>query len=255
MILARDLHPEFPVISARCRELLDGVVDSLTRASLEVPAGDFAAERGKIYRLTDGVLTVHRHGKAVWYLEESDLVGLDLQFWSWDARLTCEATVRCEVYDMEDLFTHLGASSERMRRWTEFLALQSSLMQSALSVALRDEVETQPRIRAVKAGEVIIAQGARAEEVYTLIEGRADVLADGIKVGEVLRDEIFGTLAAFSGGPRTASVVATENSLILSLPRSEFAMLVESRPKLVVKLIEDLARAITALNSRVAQKL
>jgi CRP-like cAMP-binding protein len=138
--------------------------------------------------------------------------------------------------------------------WTEYLALQTSLAHSVLSVVLRDEIETVPTIRAVQAGETIIKQGQPADTVYTLIEGKAEVLVDGVKVGEVLRDEIFGALAAFNGGARTASVITTENSLVVSLPLGEFSMLVESRPRLVVKLIQDLARAISALNSRVVDK-
>lgn len=254
MLVTRDLHPEFAVISARCREVLAGLLAGLPSVTREFAAGEFTLERGKVYRLTDGVFTVRRHGKAVWYLEESDLVGLDLHFWSWDVQVSSESSGICLEFDLNTLLESIAGSPERVMRWTEFLALHGSLLQSALSVVVRDEIETQPRIRAVKAGEVIIAQGAPATEVYTLIEGRADVLVDGVKVGEVLRDEIFGALSAFHGGPRLASVVATESCLILSLPREEFSMLVESRPKLVVKLVEDLARAMAALNATLVRK-
>src|SRR5690625_7337213 len=72
------------------------------------------------------------------------------------------------------------------------------------------------------AGETIIAQGAEADRVFTLLEGKAEALRDGVKVGEVHADEIFGALAVFTRQRRMASVVAISDCTVLAVPKDEF---------------------------------
>lgn len=258
MYASRDVHPEFRVMDERSRALLDLLLADIPGSEVTFGAGpNILADRppeGKFYRLREGVLAVTRHEAVMWYLEVGDVFGLDRGYWPWDGRLSSEFGVMCVEYESEALFDAVAASPERIRWWTEYLGLQALMSQSLLAVALKDEIETAPTVRTYRAGETIIRQGDPAGDVYTLAEGHADVIVDGTKVGEILRDEIFGVFAALGGGTRTASVLASENSLVLSLPREQFAQLIQSRPRLVVKFIEDVARATAAVNARLVER-
>jgi CRP-like cAMP-binding protein len=112
-----------------------------------------------------------------------------------------------------------------------------------------------PEVRYFEAGETMIQQGGTNDEVYTLIEGSAEALVDGVKVGDIKSDEIFGAIAAIAGVPRTASVVATSRCMAISLPKGDFLHLLKSRPSTVLRLIQDMARALASANDRVVGRM
>ncbi len=101
------------------------------------------------------------------------------------------------------------------------------------------------------AGEIIINQGDAADLVYTLIEGSADALCDGIKVGEIHQNEIFGALAVFTRQPRIASVIARTDCTVMMVNKDDFIQLIFEQPQISVGLIEEMAAKINELNSQI----
>lgn len=99
-------------------------------------------------------------------------------------------------------------------------------------------------------GETIINQGDEADLVYTLIEGSADAVCDGIKVGEIHQNEIFGALAVFTRQPRIASVVASSDCTVMTVGKEDFIRLIYEQPQLSVGLIEEMAAKINNLNNQ-----
>lgn len=100
------------------------------------------------------------------------------------------------------------------------------------------------------AGETIIAQGDTADLVYTLIEGSADALCDGVKVGEIHQNEIFGALAVFTRQKRIASVVAKTDCTVMMVNKDDFVQLIYEQPHLSIGLIEEMAAKINELNNQ-----
>src|SRR5690606_4208817 len=101
-----------------------------------------------------------------------------------------------------------------------------------------------------RSGETIIQQGTMADRVYTLLEGTADALCDGVKVGEIHADEIFGALAVFTRQERIASVVASRDCTVLAVRKEEFIDLIDHQPQICVSLIEEMAAKINQLNTQ-----
>lgn len=100
------------------------------------------------------------------------------------------------------------------------------------------------------AGETIITQGEDADLVFTLIEGHADALCDGVKVGEIHQNEIFGALAVFTRQPRIASVVARTECTAMMVNKDDFIQLIYDQPQIAVGLIEEMAAKINELNNQ-----
>lgn len=100
------------------------------------------------------------------------------------------------------------------------------------------------------AGETIIHQGDAADLVYTLIEGSADAVRDGIKVGDIHQNEIFGALAVFTRQTRIASVVATSDCTVMMVNKNDFIQLIFQQPQISVGLIEEMAAKINELNNQ-----
>ncbi len=100
-------------------------------------------------------------------------------------------------------------------------------------------------------GEIIIRQGDAADLVYTLIDGKADAICDGVKVGDIHQNEIFGALAVFTRQPRIASVVACTDCTVMMVNKDDFIQLMFEQPQISVGLIEEMAAKINELNSQI----
>src|SRR5437763_11092358 len=97
----------------------------------------------------------------------------------------------------------------------------------------------------------MIRQGARSDEVFVIISGRAKVLQelDGSGhaeriLGELGPHEIVGEMTVLTGLPRSATVVADEPLRSLQISAPEFLRLVQTAPGLAGPLAQSLARRI-----------
>jgi len=90
-------------------------------------------------------------------------------------------------------------------------------------------------LRVFKANEVIIQEGQLGGSMYAIVEGSVEVVRKLENGGErtiafMGEGDLFGELAMLSEGPRLASVRATEQTMVLELPRSRVEQLVLEHP-------------------------
>ncbi len=83
----------------------------------------------------------------------------------------------------------------------------------------------------VSRGEVVVNQGQTGERFFVIDEGRVEVLIDGAPVRVEGPGEFFGEIALLHAVPRTATVRALEDSLLLALDRDEFVATVTGNPR------------------------
>lgn len=107
----------------------------------------------------------------------------------------------------------------------------------ALVEALRDlsaehlaELERLLITQAVSRGEVLIHQGDAADALCLVASGRFAVNVDGRRIAEVGSGSPIGEIGFFADGIRTATVTALRDSIVLKLPKSEFAAFAERHP-------------------------
>ena len=249
----------FDQVNGQCREVLKEILHkvSLKPEEVSVQAGtDFMADEsfaGSFYVLKEGNLSFHYEGKALYFVEEGDLIGTEHYFCGLGGSLTCEFAVVLNRYPAETFLQQIEKKSALNRKWMSYLTYRTLINTILLSAVVKEEEGNLPDIRYYDAGDVIIQEGAEATEVFTLIEGGADVTVKGTKVGQIQQDEIFGVLGALGNTPRVATVTANERTMVMVLNRDNFANLIESRPSTVVKMVEDMAKKIVALNERVLE--
>lgn len=89
--------------------------------------------------------------------------------------------------------------------------------------------EIMPRLEWVLlgGGEVLLEQGSAEDSLYFVLSGRLRAVAtgpDGARtvLGEVARGETVGEMAFFTGEPRTATVVAVRETVLVRFPREAF---------------------------------
>jgi hypothetical protein len=207
----------------------------------------------RLLRLVEGRVDYHLHGKLVMHFEAGDLLGLARALNLPQGQFSCSQPVELLAYERDALVEQANNDLKYLRNWTHYLVCSSSYFEQAMSQELRGEFQPSAGFLHFHSGETIIRQGDTADRVYTLLEGSADAVCDGVTVGQIHANEIFGALAVFTRQPRMASVVATSDCTLLAVRKEEFITLIEHQPQICMGLIEEMAAKINQLNGQLLQ--
>jgi CRP-like cAMP-binding protein len=97
-------------------------------------------------------------------------------------------------------------------------------------------------------GRIIVEVGQPGNSFYVIVDGTALVYPRKLPTGRprarLHTGDFFGELALLDGGPRTATVVADANLVVLRLSRSSFHKVVTTEPSVAEKIMAGLAGRI-----------
>jgi CRP-like cAMP-binding protein len=85
------------------------------------------------------------------------------------------------------------------------------------------------RDRQLKAGEILFEAGDAGDALYIIAHGKVEVLTDGLRGGAIAvlgAGHAFGEMSLLSGGPRTATIRAVEDTELLQIGKHDFDQLV-----------------------------
>lgn len=209
----------------------------------------------RIYRVDEGLVTVVYDKRPLFTLEAGELLLPDagLQASASSAILNYEAgegAVLACFDTIQFMHTVLG-EREVARAWTKLLLTQHAMMLRLVASLTDKETQATPGFQYFSPGDVIIHQGDRADYVFSLFEGEAEVLVDGVVVGHINEGEIIGALAVLTDQPRSATVRAKVRCAVVKVAKDQFAMLIRSNPSMIHSLLVDMARHIMRLNKQV----
>ena len=211
-------------------------------------------DKDQLFLVHDGMVYYNHLGQNLIGLDEGDLVGLPAVFGLPTPKLRADEYVELIPINRDALLKHVYSDPRRMHYWSHYLITQNALMLDQLAIHAQAHNTPHTGFQNVQPGDVIIQQGDIAEHVYTIINGEADVFVDGVKVGEIGEEEVFGAMAVFTGEARSATVIARTPCTIMAVPQADFILLIEAQPKAAVGLIENLARRIMMMNQQVLNK-
>jgi CRP-like cAMP-binding protein len=111
------------------------------------------------------------------------------------------------------------------------------------------EVSKHIRYRRFSKREFVVRKGESGTSLLMLISGRLQVIAlseDGREIGLdfVEPNDYFGELSIIDGGPRSASVVATTESVVGFLPKEHAQWLFYHNPTVIESLLRRLCNTI-----------
>jgi CRP/FNR family transcriptional regulator, cyclic AMP receptor protein len=115
------------------------------------------------------------------------------------------------------------------------------------------ELYRRMSIKRWHAGAIVVGQNEPGDSVYVLIHGSARVVLFGETGREmtlsVLRPgDFFGEMSLFDGKPRSANVVAGEDSVFLMLDREAFMHHLAACPRTSLRLLSEMADRLRKAN-------
>lgn len=121
--------------------------------------------------------------------------------------------------------------------------LFSRLSKKQLEAILKSATE-----KAFDAGEKILQEGESGVGFYQILEGSAQVIRGDVELAKLGPGDFFGELAVLDGEPRTADVVALEDTTCLILTRWVMKSIILAHPDVALGMLEELARRLRESN-------
>ncbi|SLN30647.1 Crp/Fnr family transcriptional regulator [Ruegeria meonggei] len=113
---------------------------------------------------------------------------------------------------------------------------------SEASDRLKAMLSAQAKEITLKRGETLFEQGDEGDALYAILEGTLEVsflAMSGRKLSLTLMrpGEVFGEIALFDSGPRTATIAAAEPSRVLRVRQGDVMNQIRQHPDLAVDMI------------------
>ena len=116
-----------------------------------------------------------------------------------------------------------------------------------------DRIMAQLEIVNLKSGEILFREGDAGENMYIVVSGNLEILmAPGtdneLILNRVLEGEYIGEMSLVTGAPRTASVRAHGDVVLLSMSRIQLMELLQSHPQLASTMVNVLSHRLDNTN-------
>jgi CRP-like cAMP-binding protein len=104
-------------------------------------------------------------------------------------------------------------------------------------------------------GTEIIKEGTSGSSVFLIVEGKCEVRRNNNRIREIGPGDFFGEISILDPAPRTATVRAVENSVLLVLEGYDFRTALKSSKEMSAKLIVVLAERLRHMTDEFAPRM
>jgi len=141
-----------------------------------------------------------------------------------------------------------------LRRSSQKIELLKKVpMFSDLSQRHLREISKHADQLSVKTGNVLAEQGKIGWEFIFIVEGNARVEKNGKVIRQLSGNDFLGEISLIDGEPRTATVIAETDMILLVVNRTSFDHLLDTVPglqkKILIALCNYIRRAEKAVNT------
>ena len=259
MLANAELTQDYSILDQQYKKLISALLDvvSIPPISMQVettPEGNFRGFDGhKFYVVQSGSLSARYQDKTVYLLQKGDMLLPDITGTN-DPDVTLfygsEAGATLESYPALDFMGRVFAEPAAIKLWTRLLITYCGLMVRITASRSQEDSQPTPGFEMYEPGDVIITQGDRADFVFNLSSGVAEVFVDDVAVGRISEGEIFGAMAALTHADRSATVRAKTSCSVVKVPKEQFTELIKSNPATIHSLLIDMANSIVNLNEQ-----
>ena len=106
-----------------------------------------------------------------------------------------------------------------------------------------------PQTRAVTAGTVVFTAGEPGGEFFIIESGTVSVRLGERTIETLGRGEIFGEMALVDAKPRSATIMAETDCVLVPISEKQFVLMVREAPYFALSVMRVLAQRLRAANS------
>lgn len=236
-------------------ELLEVVNIPAMPHSVDItPAGNFRGFDGsQFYVIRNGSITVRYQGKTIYTLETGDILLPDIagsQDPGIEVVYGSDTGAQLDIYPGLEFMQRVFDEPAAVRLWTRLLVTYAGLMLRVAAASAPEDPPVTPGFEVYEPGQTIIRQGDKADYVYNMSVGVAEVIVDNVNIASIGAGEIFGALAALTERERSATVRAKTRCSVVKVPKDQFTELIKSNPSTIHSLLVDMASSIVNLNEQ-----
>ena len=120
-----------------------------------------------------------------------------------------------------------------------------------------NKLKSISNVRTFKENEYIFHEGDTGNDMYILLSGRVSIFIKSkdnlqIKLCDIGAGGFFGEMSLLEGEPRTATALAVENTVALSVNKDNFEAFIVEQPSMAFKLLKGLSSRIRALDEELS---
>ena len=259
MLANAELAQDFTFLNQQYQRLVEALLEAINipfvPLDVEVTAvGNFQGfDGGKLYVVESGTLSARYQNRTVYTLEAGDILLPDITGLSVPDSTVyfgSENGASLQTFPALEFMRRIFDDPEAVKIWTRLLITYSGLMLRIAASLTEEDVQATPGFEVYEPGDVIISEGDRADFVFNLSTGVAEVSVDGVNVGRIAEGEIFGAMAALTHADRSATVKAKTRCEVVKVPKEQFTDLIQSNPATIHSLLIDMANSIVNLNEQ-----
>lgn len=108
------------------------------------------------------------------------------------------------------------------------------------------------RERKVRKGQVVFHENDVGDAMYLILSGQVRVSRGATNLELLGERDCFGEMSILDNEPRSATVRATQDSVMLAIKRDDFQRLVLARPQISFSLFRTISRRLRDMTARLA---
>ena len=93
----------------------------------------------------------------------------------------------------------------------------------------------------VGAGMEVFREGDAGKEMYGIVSGEVELHINGRVIRTLGADDVFGEMAIVDSAPRSATAVATQDTVLAVINRHRFLFLVQETPTFALQVMSAMA--------------
>ncbi len=104
--------------------------------------------------------------------------------------------------------------------------------------------------------DIIVSEGELSSSMYIILNGNANVYISSFsdtptKVAEIGKGDFFGEMSLLEDMPRSATIIASVDTIAIKIDRDSFDILLENRPDIIMKMLKNMSSRIRKCNEQI----
>jgi CRP-like cAMP-binding protein len=128
------------------------------------------------------------------------------------------------------------------------MMFRQAMDRSSMDLDITQLFKFSDKVREFEPGEIIFAEGAKADCMYALIEGEVAISVKGFDVWQLKPGELFGEMALVDHKSRSATAIARSAARVAAIGERQFLVTVQQSPYFALHVMRLMASRLRVMD-------